>query len=220
VTADTSPTRLGVDEAVEFWDTRHRVRGDLQSGGDLTYDHATNEIFYALRLGRLIDQMGDLSNRVTPLRVLDAGCGKGWFARAVARFGHQVDGIDSSAHAIEECRRLAVGNENYEQCLLQDWSPSYLYDVVYSIDVLFHIMDDEVWSQAVRALARAVRFGGSLLLVDHDRDEDIVWGEYQVTRATSRYVALLGGCGLEYRGFTPYRCRDNAAGFHRFIRVG
>jgi hypothetical protein len=57
-------------------------------------------------------------------------------------------------------------------------------------------------------------------LVDHDRDEDIVWGEYQVTRATSRYVALLGGCGLEYRGFTPYRFRDNAAGFHRFVRVG
>ena len=58
--------RLEVQEAIDFWDGRHRVRGQLLSGGDLSFDHATNEIFYALRLGRLIDIVGDYGFAAAP----------------------------------------------------------------------------------------------------------------------------------------------------------
>ena len=135
-------------------------RASSLPGGDFSSDHATNEILYALRLGRLINIVGDVSSVEAPMRILDAGCGKGFFARAMARFGHRVDGIDTSPHAIDECRRGRAADDAYAVSSLSGWAPSYLYDVVYSIDVLFHIMDDAVWESSVRNLVSLVRMGG------------------------------------------------------------
>jgi 2-polyprenyl-3-methyl-5-hydroxy-6-metoxy-1,4-benzoquinol methylase len=213
------PTRLAGPEAIEFWDQRHRAHDELLSGGDVSLDHATNELFYALRLGRLIDVIGTATASAAPWRVLDAGCGKGYFARAMARFGHRVDGIDSSAAAIEECRQQAAGSENYAVSTLADWQPPYLYDVVYSVDVLFHIMDDSAWERSLSNLAALVRLGGRLVVSDHGTDADRLWGTYQVTRAASRYGLLLVPSGFRVDGFVPYRFRDSLAGFHTFSRV-
>ena len=211
---------LGVPEAIEYWDQRHRAKGPLQSGGDVSFDHAGNEIFYALRVGRLIDIIGDASSLAAPLRLLDAGCGKGFFSRAMASFGHRVDGIDSSVHAIEVCQEGAGSRESYAVSTLDAWAPPYLYDVVYSVDVLFHIMDDDLWAGSVANLASLVRTGGLLALADHGGDEDRLWGDYQRTRAAHRYDELLEKRGYRRDGFSPYRFRGSPAGFHVFTKVG
>lgn len=211
---------LGTQEALEFWDRRHQSGGELRSGGDLSFDHATNEIFYALRLGRLIDIVGDASSVAAPLRVLDAGCGKGFFTRAMARFGHQVDGVDTSPHVIDRCRRERAAADAYAISSLSGWAPPYLYDVVYCIDVLFHIMDDAVWESSVRNLASLVRLGGRIVLVDHVGDIDRVWGDYQKTRAVSRYQSLLSQQGFGGITTVPYAFRDSLCGFHVSTRMG
>lgn len=213
------PERLGVTEAIEFWDNRHRVRGELLSGGDLTWDHAGNEMLYALRLGRLIDILGGESSSTAPLRLLDAGCGKGFYTRAFTRFGYLADGIDSSEFAIEECRRVAADRERYAVSTLAEWDPGYLYDAVVAVDVLFHLMDDAVWERSLRNLARLVRLGGLLVVADHDGDEDHLRGSYQITRATHRYHEVAADEGLRPEGFVPYRFRGTPVGFHVFSRV-
>ena len=211
--------RLGVKEAIDFWDERHRVRGELLSGGDLTWDHAGNEMLYAVRLGRLVDILGGLSSPAAPLRVLDAGCGKGFYTRAFTRFGYFADGIDSSPYAIKSCRREKVASERYAVSTIEDWSPGYLYDAVVAVDVLFHLMDDEVWDRSLRNLARLVRLGGLLVVADHDSDEDRLRGSYQITRSTPRYHAVAEAEGLRPEGFVPYRFRGTPVGFHVFSRV-
>jgi len=214
----SEPEVLGVDEALKFWDRRHQVQGELRSGGDLTYDHATNEVFYALRLGRLIDILDLATAPVWQRHLLDAGCGKGFFARGMGRFGHVVDGIDGSPHAIEECRSLGGPNETYEVSTLAAWAPAHQYDAVYSVDVAFHIMDDDVWAASMRNLASLVKLGGQLLVVDHVTDADKVWQNYQKTRAYSSYDALLTGEGLSRTGFVQYGFLGSPAGFHVFTR--
>ncbi len=210
---------LDLPEAIEFWDKRHQAQGALLSGGDLAFDHAGNEIFYALRIGRLIDIVGDASAVSAPKRVLDAGCGKGVFSRAMAGFGHRVDGIDSSEHAIELCRAAAAPRERYAVSTLDAWAPPYLYDAVYCVDVLFHVMDDDVWEASVRNLASLLAFGGVLALADHGGDEDRLWSKYQKTRAASRYDSVLADHGMRRDGFSPYRFRGSPAGFHLFTKV-
>ena len=215
----TAEDRLSQTDVLAYWDSRHQAKGELQSGGDLGYDHPNNEIFYALRLGRLIDAVGDVGEPLAPLRVLDAGCGKGWFARAMGRFGHRVDGVDSSPQAVEFCRGRGGPHERYAVSTLDAWAPTYLYDVVYCVDVLFHVTDDELWERSVRNLASLVRVGGRMALVDHEPDADRLWGDYMVTRASSRYRALMGDVGLAYERFVPYRFRSSPAGFHVATRT-
>jgi 2-polyprenyl-3-methyl-5-hydroxy-6-metoxy-1,4-benzoquinol methylase len=208
---------LTQDEARSYWDVRHREQSPLRSGGDLSYDEAGNELFYRVRLGRLLDALTDLAASEAPLRLLDAGCGKGWFARELARCGHAVQGIDVSASALAAAAESG-GGPSYARSTLAGWRSPLGYDAVYSIDVLFHLLDDAEWEASVRNLAAHVRPGGRLVLADWGGGERRAWGDYQVTRPRGAYLDLVPPLGFRDNGFRPYGFRDNATGLHVFTR--
>lgn len=207
------------EEARSYWNRRHQELDSLRSGGNTSYDFATNAMLYAVRAGRLVEVLGGFSDPDAPLRVLDAGCGKGHFSRVLAEFGHRVDGIDTSPSAVVECRRRGGPGQSFALASLTTWSPPHLYDVVVCIDVLYHLTEDDEWEASVRHLASLVRFGGRIGLVDHDTDEDRVWNRYQKTRARSSYRRLLEDCGFEVTGFVPNNFRDDPSGMHVAVRV-
>jgi 2-polyprenyl-3-methyl-5-hydroxy-6-metoxy-1,4-benzoquinol methylase len=213
------PELLSSAGAADYWDERHRAGTELRSGGDMTYDDAANEAFYAVRLGRLLDVLGHVSSTVAPLRVLDAGCGKGYFSRALARIGHRVDGIDASREAVEHCR-AAGGGARYVQSRLTQWTSAELYDAVIAVDVLFHVLDDEEWAASLANLAALTRLGGRLVVSDwDDTDNDRQFGTYMVARAGRRYTEILSRSGFRYDGFVPYRFRASRIGLHCATRV-
>jgi SAM-dependent methyltransferase len=209
---------LSPDENALYWDTRHRREGDLRSGGDISYDEATNRMFYTLRLAMLLDIIGHRSDPVAPLFMLDAGCGKGWFSRELAGFGHQVDGIDGSEAAIELCRERG-GGPVFHRSTLSAWRSPWLYDVVASVDVLFHILDDDEWTRTVQNLASLVRLGGRLIVADWGADGERVYGNYQVVRGRQRYLPLARRCGMRFDGWRPYGFRNSPIGFYVFART-
>ena len=207
-------------EAALYWEERHRRADDLRSGGHIGIDHAGNELFYARRLGTLLEIIGDHASTAEPLFVLDAGCGKGHFARGLARCGHRVDAIDAAAAAIAYCRaQEEEPSLQWAVSPLSGWSTPWLYDVAYAIDVLFHILDDDEWAASVANLASLVRYGGALIITDEDAPRRRPRGTYMVHRTRAEYVAQLERRGLEHRGFRPYAFRDNQVGFHVFTRI-
>lgn len=212
--SESGPLAYTPEQTRAFWDERHRAADELASGGNIGYSSGSNAMLYAVRSARLIECTGAWQGVAAPLRVLDAGCGKGYFARAMAGFGHRVDGIDTSPHAIGHCAELAGPAESYAVSDLASWSPSGLYDVVYCIDVLYHLLDDDEWEASVRRLCSLVGVGGRVLLVDHGGEEDREWTFYQRTRAASRYRELLADCGLTYERFVPNNFRHDPSGFH------
>ena len=70
------------------------MTGDRPTFAPVAIDRSTNEAFYAIRLGRLLDIIGTSASTAAPLELLDAGCGNGRLTRALTRCGHLVDGID------------------------------------------------------------------------------------------------------------------------------
>ncbi|MHC3468973.1 class I SAM-dependent methyltransferase [Streptomyces sp. 7R007] len=201
-----------------YWDARHRDRDDLASGGHIGLDRPGNEIFYALRLGALLDLIGDLSSPEAPLFVLDAGCGKGHFARALARCGHRVDAFDTSGEAIARARAEG-GGPRYAVAPLTDFRAPWPYDVVLCVDVLFHVMDDGEWAAGLRNLASLVRLTGRLVLTDEDTREPTPRGDYILHRPTDAYRRVLEPLGLTHTLFRPYGFRENLVGFHVFTRT-
>jgi SAM-dependent methyltransferase len=212
-------TLLTDAEASRYWNERHQQETDLRSGGDISFDEATNYMFYLRRLTMLMDRVGLQNNPVAPLYLLDAGCGKGYFSRELAKFGHQVDGIDGSEAAIAHCRELG-GGPRYHRTTLSGWRTPWLYDVVFTVDVLFHILDDAEWARSTRNLASLVRLGGKLVIGDWGEDGDHVYGNYQVVRGRDRYLPLLDACGMRFDGWEPYRFRRSPIGLYTFTRIG
>ena len=207
---------LSRDAAVRYWDERHRLHGDLRSGGHIGLSEAANEIFYRVRLGKLLELIGNLNAPNEPMFLLDAGCGKGRYSRELAACGFCVDGIDTSENAIALSR--AAGGARFEVSSLAEWRSPTLYDVVISIDVLFHLMDDDDWAASLHNLATLTRLGGQLIVSDEYRDDRRPAGNYIVHRPHESYAEVLGD-QFHFLAFTPYRFRENAVGFLQFSRV-
>ncbi len=214
-----SDMELSAQESRSYWDRRHAEQSALRAGGNIGLDEASNAMLYAVRGARLVEAMGSTTSAALPRRVLDAGCGNGHFSRLMASFGHRVDGIDTSPTALGICRSSAGPRESYHHSALSEWAPPYLYDVVVSIDVLYHIMNDEEWEASVRNLAGLIRLGGMIGLVDHDTEKVTVHANYQKTRPASAYRRLLEECGLELRKVVPNAFRTDPSVMHVAVRV-
>jgi len=104
-------------------------------------------------------------------RVLDIGCGPGFFARmlaeAVGATGAAV-GIDAAPEMIEYATRKArrLTNCRFESGTAESLGfPDASFDVVVS-SLMMHHLPDEVRLQAAREMRRVLRSSGTLLLAD------------------------------------------------------
>ena len=102
-------------------------------------------------------------------RVLDVGCGEGWFASELACAGASVVGIDV---AREPLRRARERDPELDLRVVDDDGPWPLddagFDVVWAGETIEHVADTTGWLSEVR---RVLRPGGRLLLStpDHGR---------------------------------------------------
>ncbi len=131
-----------------------------------------------LRLGLQRDRAAALAERVRDLlapftgdeRVLDAGCGAGALAFAVAPYVREVVGIDESSELVAAGRPDAPAN-----VVLLDGDATALpyedgaFDLSGCLRVLHHVRRPEL---VVSELARVTRPGGRILVVDQLGDID------------------------------------------------
>ncbi len=116
-----------------------------------------------------------LSTMDGPLRVLDAGCGQGTQAIALARLGHEVVGIDLSDVLLGEARRAAADEtgdvrrrltfEVGDLLALPDRHMEH-YDLVCCHGVAMYLPS---LSGTVQALAGSTRRGGLISLLTRNR---------------------------------------------------
>jgi SAM-dependent methyltransferase len=99
-------------------------------------------------------------------RVLfDAGCGTGIVSALCADLGFQVTGADFSETAVRQARTRVPGGTFIAQPFDQVRLPPV--DAILCLDVLFHIVDDDLWRRGLEALAQNLKPGGRLLVLEH-----------------------------------------------------
>lgn len=95
-------------------------------------------------------------------RIVDAGCGTGRHAAALAEAGFDVTGIDASAELLEVARRRAPG-VRFVVADLRTWQPGAPFDGALCRGVLNDFIADDDRQAALGSLARMLRAGGLLV---------------------------------------------------------
>lgn len=137
------------DEAAHIWDATYGEYGDAYR----------QNIFNPAILSLLDDVRGK--------KVLDAGCGAGYFSRLLAERGAKVTGVDLSGEFLEIARRyerMKPLGIRYERADLANLSriPSRHFDLVVSVYVLSDTRDCR---RAIGEIARVLKSRGRFLFL-------------------------------------------------------
>ncbi len=148
-----------------YWDQRLRDEFSLRGVGHVGYPASYNEWVYRQKrrtLRRLLPPV------TAGAKALDVGSGVGWVVNELVHAGYRVDGCDISPTAIEELRRRFPTSEFTQVEIGSDGLPAAdaSYDLVTILDVTYHIVDDAIWNSAITELARVMRPGGTLIVLD------------------------------------------------------
>jgi 2-polyprenyl-3-methyl-5-hydroxy-6-metoxy-1,4-benzoquinol methylase len=96
-------------------------------------------------------------------RVLDVGCGEGWFTAALAEAGREVVGIDVAEEPLRRARAREPGLDLRCVPAEGEWSSlrDVSFDAVWAGEVIEHVADTAGWLSEVRCVLRS---GGALVL--------------------------------------------------------
>lgn len=134
------------DSSAKYWEQRYRVGGDSGQGS----------------YGRLAAFKAGVLNSFVSLHhissVVELGCGDG-AQLSLANYPSYI-GIDVAPKAIDLCRGR-FGSDSSKQFAVYDdvaeslGSPPFLADLSLSLDVIFHLIEDDVWHQHLIDLFRS-----------------------------------------------------------------
>lgn len=127
---------------------------------------------YNLLENNIIEFLVDHNYDVTTLDVLDIGSGTGhWLRFWTGLSTNSVTGIEISEIAFKKLQAKFRGQKNVK-VILGDIS-SYVFrldrkfDVINAIGVMFHVVDDKLWENAIKNLCNHLN-GGGIALVSGD----------------------------------------------------
>lgn len=137
----------------------------------------------------------------SPQRVLEVGCGRGYFLRSLEKYGHQCIGLELNNEAIvNKITTYEIRNQYLDQVNEVDRE---LFDVVCSFQVLEHVSDPGTF---LRNCIRVVRPGGLLVFstpnyaypVHRARLDAFDLPPHHLNHFTEETFARVAGClGLE-----------------------
>jgi SAM-dependent methyltransferase len=185
-------TRFRFPGSANYWDARYRRGGSSGSGSQ---DRLAE--FKRATLATFVAEHAIAS-------VIEFGCGDG-NQLAAASYARYI-GLDVSQAAIAACTRRFAADASksfyvYDSLAFADRARLFHAELALSLDVLYHLVEDEIFAAYLRHLfAAADRY-----VIIYSSDLDARQTYHERDRAFSRWVAQnISGWSLQQRIANPY----------------
>ena len=166
-----SDTEINEDfDPNRYWEQRLTDAYTLGSVGWSGLGESFNHWMYAVRKRVFRRVVGESIVDPSYLRVLDVGSGTGFYLNAWRELGvRDLSGSDLTSTAVTRLRaaftdipihQLDIGGD-------PEQLPSERYDVISIMDVLYHVVDDRRYAQALHNLSRLLKPGGQLIFSEN-----------------------------------------------------
>jgi len=182
----------------EYWNERLKNNFNLVGVGDISMGMAYNKLSYAVtRIGlhRIFKEYcSDKKGHV-----LDIGTGIGFIINTWQNAGYKnINGYDISIYAVEQLRTNYPALSFYELDIANsiDVLNGKKYDYITCASVLYHIIDNDSWQNALKNIRAAMKNNGIFIFSEGFpvQDFDIT---HQVSRSRLQYIEALQNAGFK-----------------------
>lgn len=184
----------------EYWENRLGKTFNLQGVGHSSLSKHYNNWLYKIKRAVFIRKIKSLGLDISNLNVLDVGCGVGFFIERWKELGvRNIVGADITKVAITNLRKKYPDVEFHQMDIGDNIQsiPKSNYDVISAFDVLYHIVDDKKYENAINNIYSLVKPGGNFIWSDNFLHERSVRGIHQVDRSLDSIEELLHSAGFE-----------------------
>jgi SAM-dependent methyltransferase len=171
-----------------------RERNAMMARPPNSYSQSWFEFFHVPISEERTKKQVDFICAVAPLpgssKVLDVCCGMGRHARALARRGYSVTGVERDPAAVSKARDLGGGSQ-YIEADVRKYRPDFsAYDLVIMMSQSFGHFDAPTNREVLQRLANGVRPGGRIIL-------DLWNGEFFAAHQGERELETPAGIARE-----------------------
>lgn len=183
-----------------YWENRLQSNFRLSGVGYMGLGARYNAWMYRVRrrVFRRAVELLPFNPRETD--VLDIGSGTGFYIQQWKAWGvRTVAGLDLTSVSVENLKKSFPKDEFYQADIGRDISalPSRGgYHVATAFDVLFHIVDDQCYENAIRNVYRLLRPDGWFIFSDNFLHRGTVRAVSQVSRSLQDITAILQRTGF------------------------
>jgi len=153
-----------------YWDRRLENNWGLDGVGCLAYGRRYNEWLYRIRARGFLRVLRDLGVTDAQPRVLDVGCGTGFYLRLYSKLGLRgISGLDIASSALDRLRVELPGIDLHHADISAPLNGlgAQSYDLISAMDVLFHLVDDMAYRQALHNIHELLSPGGYFLFTEN-----------------------------------------------------
>jgi len=194
----TVPSQARFD-AKSYWETRLRQHPGLCGVGNTRMGKPYIQWLYRVRRTVFLRLLGSLGTDFSRARIFDIGSGTGFYLELWKELGvSSIAGCDLTEIAVSRLRSKFPSTRIFEMDISDALLPSAReeYDFVSAFDVLFHIVEEERYEQAIRNVHALLRPGGLFLFSDLLVHGSPLSGEHVTFRSLNRVELLLRNTGF------------------------
>jgi SAM-dependent methyltransferase len=187
-------------DPLEYWEGRLGKGLDLSRVGYLGLGRWYNHWLYAVRRRVFLRELRAAPIELSRSDILDVGSGSGFYIDRWKELGvRSVVGSDLTRTATEGLRARYPADECHRLDIGGSIGPlgGRRFDAVSAMDVLFHIVDDERFAQAIRNICALLKPGGLFVFSDNFVRGGTVRAAHQVSRSRWTIERALDEGGFE-----------------------
>jgi SAM-dependent methyltransferase len=190
-------------DAAEYWRKRVKSGSDVGTVGHRSMGLAYNTKIYERRV-EVLDAMlvKHITKPIEELRILDIGCGSGFYTDYWAERGVSAYvGLDVSeaniSHLSGKFQNFCFVNADITKGMSDNLANQAPFDVVTVFDVLYHIVNDERFAMAVRHIGQLTADSGVVFVMDQLHRGRYQLSKHVVYRDRDEYVDLFDSSRLD-----------------------
>ena len=201
---------MDIQNPADYWENRLKKNYGLDGTGFIGLGINYNRWMYKIRRQVVIREVRSLGLDCTNASILDVGSGTGFYLEIWKELGcKKISGIDITSTAIENLRikypqyeflRADIGYNLDKSCDLFTTK----YDLISSVDVLFHIVEDEQYGRAFKNIYDLLRPGGFFIFSENFLHMDSIRTPYQTSRSLHEIEHILRETGFKILKRIPF----------------